>query len=258
MLGDKDAAARRLALLIEPPPPDAPIQLDWKEWHYTVLPDGRAAMAGENGIWTLDFPMGRRKSKGRAADLEAAKQQVLGAAGASAVWRRIVRASVTGLLELNVVEEAGPVFFWRLTAWASTDLATGKAETPEAGRAAAEAALRELVRLSPEMRARHEQLRGQEEPPPRFSKPPGVAPASRVFGQVLRRMRTNAGMNFTTLADHLGVAYSYIHDVEEGKREPLLPEEIDDAAFFMGVEAELLHAAAKKSRPAAAGKEGGA
>lgn len=65
------------------------------------------------------------------------------------------------------------------------------------------------------------------------------------FGEVLRRVRKEAGKTLADVADILGVSISYVSDVERGRRDPWASERIHQLARGLGVDpAPLLQAAA--------------
>ncbi|MFO0580532.1 MAG: helix-turn-helix transcriptional regulator [Polyangia bacterium] len=243
----KDAETHAAPLPAGGPPLDAPIDLCWRRWWYALLADGRAALVGESGAWTLDQPMGRLRGQGQAEDVEAAKRDALGADSQRATWRLLLRAHIAVLVDLSITEEPGPRYAWRITAYATTCIASGEADTLEAAREACERARQERLVITAHMRQRHETLQDKEAPP-RFGKPPGPRPTSPAFGKLLRRLRMAVGMGFPELAKQLGVPMSYLFDVEQGKREPLLSEEIDDAARILNADVETLRAVARKCR----------
>lgn len=45
---------------------------------------------------------------------------------------------------------------------------------------------------------------------------------AQTFGQNVRRVRLEKGMTLETLADEVGLAYSYIGQIERGQRNPTL------------------------------------
>lgn len=249
----KDAEPHAPPLLPEGAPLDEPIPVTWRRWWYALLADGRAALVGESGAWSLDKPMGRLLAEGREADVDEAKRAALGEDSDSATWRLILRAHLAVLVDLSITEEPGPRFAWRITVYGTSCLASGRADTLEAAREACERARRERVVVTNVMMQRHEKLCGEEHTP-RFRRPPGARPTSPAFGRLLRRLRSAGGLTFMDLATKLGVQPSYLYDVEQGRREPLLSEEIDDAARILGADVQLLHTAAQKCRrPRAAG-----
>ena len=72
----------------------------------------------------------------------------------------------------------------------------------------------------------------------------------RTFGDLLRRLRKQAGKTMKDLGDHLKVSTAYISDVERGLRAPWMAERIVDVAEFLNVDPEPLIIAAAQSRGA--------
>ena len=68
------------------------------------------------------------------------------------------------------------------------------------------------------------------------------------FGDLLRTLRSQAGMSMGELARHLDVSVPYISDVERGNRPPLTAVRIEQVADLFGVDSTELHSAAGVSR----------
>lgn len=45
---------------------------------------------------------------------------------------------------------------------------------------------------------------------------------AKIFGQNVRRVRTARGVSLETLAHEVGLAYSYLGEIERGRRNPTL------------------------------------
>ncbi len=73
---------------------------------------------------------------------------------------------------------------------------------------------------------------------------------TELFGAMLRDRRERANRTLGALARHLGVSTPFLSDVELGRRLPLSPDRVVRAAEFIGVDAEMLLAAAVASRTA--------
>lgn len=70
------------------------------------------------------------------------------------------------------------------------------------------------------------------------------------FGQLLRKLRSAAGVSMGQLARHLGVSVPYVSDVERGHRPPFMNEKIIKTAALVGADANQLLRVAAESRGA--------
>lgn len=68
------------------------------------------------------------------------------------------------------------------------------------------------------------------------------------FGDLLRTLRSQAGMSMGELARQLAVSVPYISDVERGNRPPLTAARIEQVADLFRIDSTDLHAAAAASR----------
>ena len=73
---------------------------------------------------------------------------------------------------------------------------------------------------------------------------------SDAFGQLLRQLRSAAGVTMGQLARHLGVSVPYVSDVERGHRPPFMNEKILKVAELLGTDANQLLRIAAESRGA--------
>jgi transcriptional regulator with XRE-family HTH domain len=71
---------------------------------------------------------------------------------------------------------------------------------------------------------------------------------SKLFGDLLRDYRVDAGVSLITVARHLGLSVPYVSDIERNKRAPLTRERILKVAELLNVRPEtLLTAAAEQA-----------
>jgi len=68
------------------------------------------------------------------------------------------------------------------------------------------------------------------------------------FGELLRTLRSQAGMSMGDLARQLAVSVPYVSDVERGNRPPLTNARIEQVASLLHIDSTDLHAAAAASR----------
>jgi len=65
---------------------------------------------------------------------------------------------------------------------------------------------------------------------------------AQTFGQNVRRVRQEKGLTLEALADEVGLAYTYVGQIERGRRNPTL-DVVERLALVLGVDAlELLSA----------------
>lgn len=62
---------------------------------------------------------------------------------------------------------------------------------------------------------------------------------AQTFGQNVRRVRQGKGMTLEALADEVGLAYTYVGQIERGQRNPTLGV-VERIAAILGVDAVKL------------------
>lgn len=69
---------------------------------------------------------------------------------------------------------------------------------------------------------------------------------ARSYGELLRARREAAGVSLRVLAKHIGLSFTYLSEVERGKRWPLRHPYTDAACEFLGCTSTLLRRAAER------------
>lgn len=72
---------------------------------------------------------------------------------------------------------------------------------------------------------------------------------AETFGQNVRRIRQDKGITLEALADEVGLAYTYVGQIERGRRNPTL-DVVERLAFVLDVDALELLSSPQKERSA--------